>query len=199
MRQVAGIQADTLSGVKAEIVDAGAGIELHPRSTGDAAEMWEIIDRNRDDLRAWLPWIDTTRSALDVRRHSQFSSSAFDHLQAFEYAIRVDGRVCGVVGTHEIDWNNRSTSIGYWLVPQGRGRGVMTRAVAALLDRCIDRFRMHRFEIRCVVENEKSRAIPERLDFVFEGTLAGAYFLHERYRDIALYAMTAERWKARPQ
>ena len=183
--------------MKSEIVDAGGGIELHPRGPRDVAEMWELIDRNREDLRAWLPWIDATRTALDVRRHSQFSMNAFEHLQVFEYAIRVDGRVCGVVGTHEIDWNNRSTSIGYWLVPSDRGRGVMTRAVSALIDRCIERFRIHRFEIRCVIENEKSRAIPGRLDFIFEGTLADAYYLHERYRDIALYAMTAERWKAR--
>jgi ribosomal-protein-serine acetyltransferase len=50
-----------------------------------------------------------------------------------------------------------------------------------------------------VVENEKSRAVPERLDFVLEGVLSDAYFLHERHRDIALYAMTAMRWKARAQ
>jgi len=185
--------------VKAEIVDAGDGIELHPRSPRDVAEMWETIDGNRDDLRIWLPWVDATRSALDVRRYCRFSIAAFEHLQTFEYAIRLDGRLCGAVGTHQVDWNNRSTAIGYWLVPDGRGRGVMTRAVAALVDRCIERLRLNRLEIHCVVENEKSRAVPERLDFVLEGVLSDAYFLHERHRDIALYAMTAMRWKARAQ
>ncbi len=185
--------------MKPDIIDAGNGIELHPRTPRDVPDVWQIIDCNRDDLRVWLPWVDATRSALDVSRHCQFSMNAFAHLQAFEYAIRLDGRVCGVMGTHEVDWNNHSTTIGYWLAPAGRGRGVMTRAVAALIDRCIERMRINRFEIHCVVENEKSRAVPERLHFVLEGTLEAAYYLHERYRDIALYATTATRWKARVQ
>lgn len=58
---------------------------------------------------------------------------------------------------------------------------------------------INRFEIHCVVENEKSRAVPERLGFILEGTLEAAYYLHQRYRDIALYATTATRWKARLQ
>ena len=91
---------------------------------------------------------------------------------------------------------DRCASIGYWLAPNERGQGVMTRAVATLVDRCLERYGLNRIEIECVTENTRSRAIPERLDFRLEGTLSEAYFLHERYRDIALYATTASRWSA---
>ena len=159
--------------------------------------MWALIDTHRDDLRTWLPWVDATKSLADVRRFAHYSQTAFERAHSFDYAVRVDGVLGGTVGTHVIDWGNRTASIGYWLAPPFRGRGAMTRAVAALVERCVGHFRLHRIEIECVVENEKSRAIPQRLGLVFEGTLAEAYFLHDRHRDIALYATTAARWTAR--
>jgi ribosomal-protein-serine acetyltransferase len=181
----------------AQIVSCGADIALHPRSPDDAREMWALVDAHRADLRTWLPWVDATKSLADARRYARYAEVAFERAHAFDYGVRVAGTLGGTVGTHPIDWANRSASIGYWLAPAFRGRGVMTRAVSTLVERCIEHFRLHRIEIECVVENEKSRAIAQRLDFVLEGTLAEAYYLHDRYRDIALYATTAARWNAR--
>jgi ribosomal-protein-serine acetyltransferase len=49
-------------------------------------------------------------------------------------------------------------------------------------------------EIRCVVENAKSRAVAERLGYTLEGILKEAYLLHGHFRDLALYAMLPEHW-----
>jgi RimJ/RimL family protein N-acetyltransferase len=53
---------------------------------------------------------------------------------------------------------------------------------------------LHRIEIRCVVENERSRRVAQGLGYTLEGILAEAYYLHGNFRDLALYAMTASRW-----
>ena len=47
------------------------------------------------------------------------------------------------------------------------------------------------------MENARSRAVAERLGYTHEGTLAEAYFLHGRYRDLSLYGMTEGTWQAR--
>jgi ribosomal-protein-serine acetyltransferase len=70
----------------------------------------------------------------------------------------------------------------------------MSRACAALVTHAFRNLLLHRVEIRCAVDNGRSRAIPERLGFLLEGTLAGAHVLQGQFCDIALYAMTAPRW-----
>ena len=81
--------------------------------------------------------------------------------------------------------------VGYWLAPQARGRGVVTRAVARLGSHAFTRLDIHRLEIRAVAQNLPSRAVAERSGYLFEGILRDAYLLHGAYRDLALYAKLA--------
>jgi ribosomal-protein-serine acetyltransferase len=170
-------------------------VSLVPRRAEDAAEMHALVERHRVELREWLTWIDATRTLADVRRYAQFARAQFESGIAFDYAIRASGTLVGSIGLHGLDWASRSGQIGYWLAPEMRGRGVVTRAVAALVTHALAELDVHRVEIHCVVENARSRAVPERLGFAFEGILAEAYLLHGQFRDIALYATTATLWR----
>ncbi|MBD5654100.1 MAG: GNAT family N-acetyltransferase [Candidatus Eremiobacteraeota bacterium] len=166
-------------------------LALHPRHGGDAAEMLALVERNRESLREWLTWIDATRTLGDVRRYGHYAQAQYESRIAFDFGIRSGGALVGAIGLHGFDWGNRSAQIGYWLVPAARGRGIITRSAAALVGHAFGPLEMHRLEIRCVVENERSRAVAERLGFTFEGMLGEAYLLHGAFRDIALYAKTA--------
>jgi ribosomal-protein-serine acetyltransferase len=95
-----------------------------------------------------------------------------------------------------VDWQNRSTSIGYWLAQGAEGGGTMTQAVSALVDHALREWRLNRVEIRADVENVRSRALAERLGFRQEGTLRQAIRLADGYHDDALYAMLAQDWPA---
>jgi ribosomal-protein-serine acetyltransferase len=169
---------------------------LVPRSPADAAELFAVVERHRTSLREWLTWVDATRSAGDVRRFAQFAQSQFESRVAFDYLVRSGPVLVGAIGLHGIDWYGRSAQIGYWLSPDAVGRGIATRAASALTAHAFDALELNRIEIRCVVENLRSRAVAERLGYPFEGTLAEAYWLHGSFRDIALYATTAAHWRA---
>jgi ribosomal-protein-serine acetyltransferase len=171
-----------------------ANMHLVPRHAGDAAEFFELIDANRAALREWLGWVDATRSVADVRRYAHYAEAQFESRISFDYAIRTHAVLAGAIGLHALDWSNRCAQIGYWLAPEARGRGTMSRAASTLVTHAFRDLLLHRVEIRCAVDNQRSRAIPERLGFLFEGTLAGAHVLQGRFHDIALYAMTAPRW-----
>ena len=54
--------------------------------------------------------------------------------QGFQVAIVDAGRIVGVLGFHRVDWENRSASIGYWILESSHGRGIVTQAVRALTD-----------------------------------------------------------------
>jgi ribosomal-protein-serine acetyltransferase len=161
----------------------------------DAAELYALIDRNRDHLRPWLPWVDGTRgpaSALELIRTTRKQAAANDGIQT---AIVDAGAIVGIAGFHRVDWANRVTSIGYWLSADHQGRGTMTEAVRTLVDVAFGAWALHRVEIQAAVENHRSRAIPERLGFRQEGVRRQAERHGDRYVDLVLYAMLAADWR----
>lgn len=97
-----------------------------------------------------------------------------------------------MVGFHRLDWDQLSTSIGYWIAERQQGTGTVTRAAAALVDHAFGVWKLNRLEIRAGVENDRSRAIPERLGFTQEGVLREPERVGGRFVDHAVYAILAE-------
>ena len=89
---------------------------------------------------------------------------------------------------HRIDERNRATSIGYWLDASHQGQGLMSMAVQAVLDYSFDTLKLHRVELRAAIENQPSRAIPERLGFQQEGIARDAEWLYDHFVDLVVYA-----------
>ncbi len=157
-------------------------------SESDAEELHAVVEANRDYLARWMPWAagQTFEHSLTfiVRTRAQLINN-----DGFQTAVVEDGRIVGVVGFLAVSWQNRSTSIGYWLAESAQGRGTMTRAVRVLVDHALKSWRLDRVEIRAGVENARSRAIPERLGFAQEGVKRRAERIGDRYIDQAVYAM----------
>lgn len=168
--------------------------ELQLLEERHADELFALVDRNRAHLREWLPWLDANTRAEDSRAFIQMTLQQFAGNNGFQAAIRREGRLAGIVGLHFVDWTNRVTSIGYWLGREHAGRGVMTRAVARVLDHAFGELRLGLVEIRCAPGNHKSRAIPERLGFTCEGQLRQREWLYDHFVDHVVYSLRAEEW-----
>ncbi|QDT74786.1 GNAT family N-acetyltransferase [Lacipirellula limnantheis] len=164
------------------------GVELRPLESCDAEALFLAIDANRAYLRRWLPWLDQTRSPSDVRAFIEQNVDARRDDRALQLGICVDGGLRGAIGIHLVDWNNRSTSIGYWLDASLRGQGIMTACCSHVVAHLFDKLDLHRIVIRCAVENHRSRAIPERLGFVQEGVLRDAEWLYDHFVNLATYS-----------
>jgi ribosomal-protein-serine acetyltransferase len=72
----------------------------------------------------------------------------------------------------------------------------MTRTVRALVDQALIGWGLNRVEIRAAPENQRSRAIPERLGFREEGVLREAEHVGDRFLDSVVYGMLAADWRA---
>jgi ribosomal-protein-alanine N-acetyltransferase len=79
--------------------------------------------------------------------------------------------------------------LGYWLAPQGRGRGVMTRAVLLLSKWAFENLPVERIEITIEPENSASLAVAERAGYTFEGVLRSHTEIKGRRRDMAMYSL----------
>jgi ribosomal-protein-serine acetyltransferase len=171
------------------------GIEIRLFEDGDAEAVFATADRNRAYLREWLPWVDRTHSARDIREFITRARDKFQISRAPDAGIWIDGVFSGSIGAHNIDWANRSTSIGYWIDAAQQRRGVMTRCCVVMLDYLFHDLLLHRVEIRCGTGNTRSCAIPQRLGFLREGVLREAERVNDRWVDLVLWSMLEDAWR----
>jgi ribosomal-protein-serine acetyltransferase len=163
-----------------------------------AADLYTVVDHCRSYLREWLPWVDSTDKVEVVEKFIESTRKQFADNNGFQAGIWFDGKICGALGYHAINWSNKSTSLGYWLDERLQGKGLMTKACHALIDYAFTDYKLNRVEIRCATGNKKSRAVAERLGLVHEGTLRQAEKLASgEYVDHAVYAMLALDWVKR--
>ena len=169
---------------------------LRQLALSDTDELFAVCDANRAHLRRWLPWLDRTTRAEDTRTFIESCIRQHDGNQGFQALILVKGRIAGLVGYHRIDWSNRSTSLGYWLAEEYQGRGLMTASCRVLVDHAFAALNLHRIAISCAPANARSRAIPQRLGFVYEGRLRDVEWLYNHHVDHDVYAQLQREWQA---
>ena len=159
----------------------------------DAEALYELIAEDRERLARWMPWAagQTLEGTREFIRATRRQHAANDGMQT---AIVIEGAIAGVVGVHAISWEDRTTSIGYWLGERFTGRGLVTDAVRAYTRQAFEAWELHRMELRAAVENAPSRAVAERLGFRLEGVLRGAQVVGDRRYDLAVYAALAPEW-----
>ncbi|MBB4824711.1 ribosomal-protein-serine acetyltransferase [Sporosarcina luteola] len=157
--------------------------ELKQLETRHDEQLFEIMDKSRESLREWLPWLDYNKTVEDSRKFIASTLKQYSENNGFQAGIWYQGELAGVVGLHGINWANRSTSLGYWLGKDFEGKGLMTRSCQAVIDYCFNELNLNRIEIRVAAENYKSRAIPERLGFMKEGHIRQAEWLYDKFVD----------------
>jgi RimJ/RimL family protein N-acetyltransferase len=113
--------------------------------------------------------------------------------QGAAWALRADdssAELLGAVLYAVLDEHLAHGSVGYWLMPQARGRGL---ASAALIRSCpvmFERLGWFRIELYHAVENSRSCAVARRAGFAQEGVLRSAmvYPIDGRRSDEHLHA-----------
>lgn len=172
-------------------------IELQLFQLHHATELFDLVDRNRMHLRQWLPWVDSMDSPLQYHSIIPMWLKQFADNQGFNLGVRYKGYLVGAIGLHQIDWRNQQTTIGYYLGEGYQGKGIMTRAVQAILNYVFFDINLNRVEIRCGEGNLKSRAIPERLGFTQEGIIRDGENLFGRYHNLVVYSILEKEWDQR--
>lgn len=171
-------------------------IELRLVTKADAPRIFALMDRDREFLRRWLPWVDGTRAVTDTEGFIQRALDQVRRGEGFHACIEYRGELAGIIGHVYLDPHNRRTELGYWLGEPFQGKGIMTRACRTLIEYAFTSLDLHRVEIRTDVDNRRSRAIPERLGFVEEALLRESVQDRGVYRDIVMYAKLRSEWEA---
>ncbi|MGQ4514377.1 GNAT family N-acetyltransferase [Streptomyces sp. DW26H14] len=100
----------------------------------------------------------------------------------------------GSVGLGVLDLWMRRGMVGYWVLPQARGRGVARRALGLLTRWAFTEVGLHRLSLGHAVGHEASCRVAERCGFRYEGTHRGEMFEAgdtSRFRDSHHHARLA--------
>ena len=178
-----------------DVIPVDNEIELRIATESDAATLFQLVEENREHLRAWLPWLDETTSIQDeiefihgqLIRHQKTDGSLF--------LIWYLGRtIVGTLSVNQVDHGNQTGWIGYWLDRGHTGKGIMTRAVGAIVDVLLVSCGFNRVVIEIGVGNSASMAIPLRLGFREEGKSIERQWMYDRWVDSLQFAITAREW-----
>lgn len=174
--------------------DLGDGVVVRTFTPDDDAELFALIDANRDRLRPWMIWEPTTTDVAVTR--AWIESCLGSQFDREGNGIYVDGALGGAIGL-SVDPISNSSEIGYWLGESYEGRGIVTRSCARFLDFAFDELRLHRVSLSAAVENARSRAVALRLGMREEGVHRDAGRVADGYLDLVWYGILEDEWRTR--
>lgn len=108
------------------------------------------------------------------------------------FAVTEGGTVLGQVGVGTIDLTMRLARVAYWVLAEGRGRGVASRALEAVTRWAFRDLGLHRLELGHAVGNDASCGVARRCAYALEGVLREAMIDTAGVpRDVHLHARLA--------
>ena len=177
------------------IINVDEDIRLELIKETHSRPIFDMVNRNRNHLRTWLPFVDNMNT---VDFAENFVKGTIERTKtSIEYAFVIfDGQdAVGRIGVYKIDPQNKVGEIGYWLIEQSQSKGIIIKSCRALIAYCFEDLQLNRIEIRCGTENFKSMKIPERLGFTKEGILRQAEALYGKFIDLYLFSILKAEYK----
>lgn len=168
------------------IVDSSIILKL--LTLEDAQSIFNAINENRDHLRKWLPFIDST---IEIKDTYAFVKSIVDDVERRQeiFTINYNSVFAGLIGLKDIDYLNRKVELGYWLTKEMTGKGIVSKSVEKIMIFCFNELGLNRIQIKCGVGNLKSSAIPKSFGFTLEGIERQGEKHQAKYVDLEVYSI----------
>ncbi len=123
----------------------------------------------------------------DARKFIEYALSA--EMETV-FAIEVDGEAAGAVGIiFQSDVYSETGELGYWLGEEHWGRGIVSRAVKAIVRHAFEDLGLRRVYARIFSNNLASKRVLEKAGFTFEGMARQAIVKNDKVLDVFHFAI----------
>ena len=149
--------------------------------------LFSYIEKNREHLEKWLPWVPNNTPETDSFSFLQSVQKGFETNTKGEYFIieKSTGDFCGIIGIHVHNTPTKSEiALGYWQDKDKCGNGYITEAVQRAETEIFSQNIM-RIIIENDTENIASVNIPKKLGYHLDGVLRSSFYstYFKNYRD----------------
>jgi len=153
----------------------------------DAERLLELRLRNRAFMAPFDPDRPEDFYSLDRQREIARNDGGTS------YAILDEGELAGVISVSNLAMGFfRSANVGYWVDADRNGRGLASRALAAVVHEAFETLGLHRLEAGTLVDNVGSQRVLEKNGFERIGLARNYLCIAGGWRDHILFQRTAE-------
>jgi ribosomal-protein-serine acetyltransferase len=171
-----------------EILD-GKRIYLKKHDVELAEIMFQYVDKDRERLGKFLPWVGFTKTVEDEIDYIKHTHNCWDEGTLFDYGIylKEKDKYIGNCGVHSIRWGHNACELGYWILGEFEGQGYMSESVRTL-EAYLFTEGFNRVQIRCSDINNRSESIPKNNGYIFEGTARQDSIEKGKYRNTKTFS-----------
>ncbi len=172
----------------------GEGLVLRPFTDDDVSRVVEACSDDR--TQHWLGTLPRPYTEQDVQTWWALNTEGLAIGRKITWAITEVGNDQALGAINIFGISDRDCEIGYWMHPDGRGRGVMGRAARLVTGWAFENLGVARVRAVAAVDNAASRHVIESAGFTHTGGERLGTNLRTGPADVALYDVLAPEWSA---
>jgi ribosomal-protein-alanine N-acetyltransferase len=99
-----------------------------------------------------------------------------------------DQQFLGVAGFNNLSREHRKAEVGFWLLPEFWGRGILQEVLPVICNYAFTKWNLHRIEAYVETENSNSANVLIKQAFTHEGTMIDSEVKDGKFISVALFA-----------
>jgi ribosomal-protein-alanine N-acetyltransferase len=167
-------------------------VAIRPLTTADAAPFVRAF--KDDPTLGVIIGSETDPTEEEIEKQAQAAPGP-GRLPTLAIADAGSLEFLGSIGVYRIDEKHRRGEVGFWLVPEARGRGLGTRAVRLLTGWAFDTLGFERVEMTTTPDNTATRRLAAALGFAEEGVMRERNLERGRRVDVVMFAALRHEWR----
>ena len=163
-------------------------------SNDDVNEILEL--RGNPETMKYIPRpLATTKD--EALAHIKMINDKIEANEGINWAITIKGnsKLIGVIGHYRIQPENHRCEIGYMILPQYNGQGIVTEAVKVVLEYGFDDLQMHSIEGVIDPNNIASERVLLKNGFAKEAHILENEFWDGKFWDTVIYSLLKRNFK----
>ncbi|MER5638787.1 GNAT family protein [Kitasatospora sp. NPDC002227] len=180
------VPAGRLAALPQPVLGLTGGLELRPWRAKDAGAL--VAAAADPGIRLWNRLDVASEEAARLRIGRMRERWQAETAAIWAIAPADGGPAIGLIGWGDLDLEEGTAEIVYWVLPPARGRGVVLAALTRLTRWALDDLGLHRLRLCHAVGNPASCRVAEKAGYTFEGTMRSALIHADGWHDQHLHA-----------
>lgn len=161
---------------------------LRRMTNDDVNEVFEL--RSNPETMKYIPR-PLTKNNEDALAHIATINTNIDNNIGINWAITLkdNPKLLGIIGYYRMQPENYRAEIGYMLLPEFHGKGIIPEAVNRLITYGFKDLKLHSIEAVIDPENQASEKVLQKCGFVKEAHFKESDFYEGRFLDKVIYSL----------
>lgn len=154
----------------------------------DAKEILEL--RSDPDTMKYIPrpLLKNTEDALE---HYKIINDAIENNTSINWGVTLKGnpKLLGIIGFYRIQPEHYRAEIGYMILPEFQGKGIVTESIQTLLKYAFNEMNLHSVEAVIDPDNLASERVLQKCNFIKEAHFKENEFFDGKFWDSVIYSI----------